>query len=296
MHSGVAGVPAVGVAAPGPLAVADSAPPEELAPGDLLRDVGIGVIVPAAGTAVGGEAFMDDGSFQTLSVETRLDGTVVVEDWGRRPRMAPALVSPPACSDSAFDLDLRYRWNKSYDWFFNAMSTPSEIGVDVAETALREATTNITQANNDCGRGGAVSATTAYQGRTALFNNISNSDNCMTPDATSVTGFGDLPSTPDEITLGTTCWWWNASGDATTSDMRLNKVDAQWVVNIGPNCSDKWSVEAVATHERGHTFNLAHVSETEHGNLTMSRLNNGACQNSESTLGLGDTLGLEAVY
>jgi predicted Zn-dependent protease len=55
-------------------------------------------------------------------------------------------------------------------------------------------------------------------------------------------------------------------------------------------------VKAVMTHERGHTFGINHVSETSHKNMTMSPNINGPCQDSESTLGLGDVEGLRALY
>jgi predicted Zn-dependent protease len=60
-------------------------------------------------------------------------------------------------------------------------------------------------------------------------------------------------------------------------------------------CSSRFSVEAVATHEFGHAFGLGHVSETYHPSLTMSSVIR-ACQGSESTLGLGDVRGLNALY
>jgi predicted Zn-dependent protease len=57
----------------------------------------------------------------------------------------------------------------------------------------------------------------------------------------------------------------------------------------------KYSVEGVGTHEFGHAFGLAHVSESSHPALTMSPVIQ-ACQASETTLGLGDIQGLEAKY
>lgn len=53
---------------------------------------------------------------------------------------------------------------------------------------------------------------------------------------------------------------------------------------------------SVMTHERGHTYGIAHVAESTHKNLTMSTAINGKCQVSESTLGYGDVLALRAVY
>ena len=55
-------------------------------------------------------------------------------------------------------------------------------------------------------------------------------------------------------------------------------------------------MESTVTHERGHTFGLAHVSERRHGKLTMSSDSEGACQTSERTLGRGDVLGLARKY
>jgi hypothetical protein len=53
-----------------------------------------------------------------------------------------------------------------------------------------------------------------------------------------------------------------------------------------PSCEGRYDVEGVMTHERGHTFGLDHVSEDEHGRLTMSTAMNGPCQDSERTLDL----------
>ena len=48
--------------------------------------------------------------------------------------------------------------------------------------------------------------------------------------------------------------------------------------------------------ERGHNFGLGHVSESDHGNLTMSDRSNGPCQSSERSLGRGDAKSLNNKY
>jgi hypothetical protein len=101
--------------------------------------------------------------------------------------------------------------------------------------------------------------------------------------------FGNLAATD----LGFVCWW--TSGKKTVgSDMRLNSTEYTWAVNLD-GCVAKYSVQDVATHEFGHTYGLNDVSETLHPALTMSVVML-PCQNAETTLGLGDVKGLEALY
>jgi Matrixin len=278
------------------------ATPRALRPGDVVVDHGATAVVPPPGLGVVAHVDLADGSSQTLSISTAPDGTVRVGSLGREQPSAPHALasSPPACQDDAYNLaeigGKHYKWYGTYNWYFNAGSTPSEITVDNAESALRQGTTNITHANNNCGLTDNISATAAYQGRTSQGVDINTDGTCQSYQANqSVSGFGDLPSG----ILGVTCTWADTSSTpakAVQSDVRFNKADYQWVVNIGSGCSNKWSVEAVATHERGHTYGLGHVSEADHGNLTMSTAINGPCQNSESTLGLGDVKGLRQLY
>lgn len=78
------------------------------------------------------------------------------------------------------------------------------------------------------------------------------------------------------------------------ADIKLNKQDFSWTTST-VGCSNQYLVQAVATHQFGWAFGLANVSEASQTNLTMSsRLF--ACDNSASTLGLGDMRGLEARY
>jgi len=221
---------------------------------------------------------------------TGLDGSVsVVREAAPSAPAGPNSSRTDPCADNAYVLNPD-TWNSTYNWYFNASTTPSEISQSTATSGLRNAVENITQAHNDCGLPDNVSAKQHYQGTTTKTPNIGDGSSCQSSDGKSVVAFGDLAGTD----LAFTCWW--TSGNWTIeSDVRLNKVEYTWVVNIGGNCTTKYSVEAVATHEFGHAFGLAHVSEALHGTLTMSPVIM-PCQSSEKTLGLGDIRGLEANY
>jgi hypothetical protein len=129
-----------------------------------------------------------------------------------------------------------------------------------------------------------------YLGSTDTGPNIVSSGGCGSRDNKNVVGFGTLP--PGMLAL--TCWW-ASGGSMIEADMRLNKANFLWVVSVGSGCSNKFSVEGVATHEFGHAFGMAHVDEGLHGSLTMSPTIY-ACQGSETTLGRGDVLGLQSKY
>jgi hypothetical protein len=189
-------------------------------------------------------------------------------------------------------------WPNNFGWWFNNGSTPSEVSQTAAREALQDATGNIPQVFNVSAHGDFVSATQSFKGDTTTSVDISSAGVCLTPDDKNVAGFGTLPSN----IIGGTCVWGdgvpNPFGIADRSDLRLNKADYQWVGNIGPNCTDKMSIRAIATHERGHTFGIAHVDADLHPNLTMrdEALDAFTCSNAMASLGKGDWLGLEALY
>lgn len=204
---------------------------------------------------------------------------------------APHSGSLPACLDLEYTLDSN-KWTTRYKWWFNSSSTPSEVIVANAEQKLREATQNITDANTDCPLPDNISFTASYQGRKQQSVQINTNATCQANgNGNSATGFGNLPAGH----LTKTCTWYE-DGVLTESDVRLNKDDYLWVANIGSNCTSKWSVEGVATRQRARTARLSLVDEDIHGNLTMSLRFNGPCQDSETTLGLGDISGLQQKY
>ena len=270
-----------------------------LRPGDRLSLGGVSVIVPPPGQGVWGAAIRIDGP-RLLGVHTGLDGSVTVSrrenvevagaggKVAQTGSVAGAAKPLSACSDSAYSLT-GTSWNKTYAWRFKAISTPGEITQSDALSALRGALGNLTTANNDCGLSDRVSATSQYNGTTNKPANIGTDSTCNNSDNTSVVDFGNLAA----LDLGYACWWYMGNYTV-SSDMRLNSTEYSWAVNLN-GCVAKYSVEDVATHELGHTFGLNDVSESLHPALTMSAIML-PCQNAETTLGLGDVKGMEALY
>ncbi len=264
----------------------------EVGPGDRLVNGAIAVVVPPPGYGVWGEAILDDGRTAVLGVETGADGSVTVSSWGGADEVGLMALptAPPDCDDDAHST-LAFTWDTTFKWYFNARNTPSGLNKKAVEGALRNAIRNNTHSLNACDLADQVTASASYRGRLRRKLQITPDGVCKgSGDGRSVTAFGRLPST----SLGIACIWYR-KGAATESDVRLNKAQS-WTVKVPDPCIDRWSIEAVATHERGHTFGLGHVDETLHGNLTMSPRINGPCQKSEASLGRGDVLALRSLY
>lgn len=249
---------------------------------------------PPPGTSVWSETLYADGTTRQFMLHTTADGEVVFEELvDDRISAGPPeeLLALDPCSDDAY-IHTGWRWDTKLRWYFHAGSTPSELDVDAAEAAIEAATSNITGSHNSCGLADEVGASHEYLGRKSKAANINSSGDCLTSDGVNVVSFGDLPTG----TLATACVWFSG-GVAKEGDVQLNKADHDWTTSPGSvSCSKQFSVKAVMTHERGHTFGLGHVGESSHGDLTMSPTINGPCQDSESTLGEGDVAGLRALY
>ncbi|HEV3002632.1 MAG TPA: hypothetical protein VGW75_17985 [Solirubrobacteraceae bacterium] len=285
----------------------------DLRPGDVVRTNGTALVVPAPGQFVTMQALLSDGT-QTVTAETQRDGTVTLSEGGTEPDPILGPETPdepplgraiPACDDGAYARrafswsSWKYiKWKSTFHWRFRASTTPGNVSVDNARDALRRAVWNIVDADNDCGLLDYVSATQYFDGDKPTSANISTDGlSCTTGDGISVVAFGRA----DDGRFATTCLWGTDDGGTygriTSSDTRLNSDRYSWYGLRPSGCQSRYSIEAVMTHAFGHTFGLANVSpEADHGWLTMSGTINGACQESESTLGLGDVRGLQTLY
>lgn len=315
----------------------------DLAPGDLVQDGAVSLIVPPAGTFAwvdadaASEVDAGDAHTESLGALTQADGTVILADVGQdvdsagsvaspsSPLQVDPLVdalgpdaagnetaaassSPAACDDGAYKLakwtfsdgSIRpYKWKSTYNWLFKAGSVPSGVSTSNARDAVQRAAANIGGSQNNCGLADEVSATQSFAGDTTTGTDINATGTiCQSyqdKDGKSVVAYGTLPAK----WLAVACTWgtWDgAVAKATQGDVKMNKSTYSWYGIKPSNCSTRWSTEGVMTHEFGHTFGLGHVTEADHGNLTMSKAINGACQESERSLGLGDVRGLRDLY
>jgi hypothetical protein len=271
-----------------------------------IRDVEVGSVLPAPGEMVYAETLTTEGA-DGLEIRHRSDGTVVLDHVGADASeevgsdLTVAATAPSECQDTAY-LQFSYRLYATEPWYFQQSSTPSELSVSGAVDGLRQGGVNVQSVRNNCGIGDGVGPGLSYQGNTSRGTGIDAQANCVSSDGVSVVNFGDLPASSGVVRLAHACQWAiikdSAWDELIESDVKFNKTDASWTNDpLTSSCNNRYGVEPVMTHERGHTFGLNHADpESEHTNLTMSPRINGPCQGSESTLGRGDASGLNAKY
>lgn len=272
---------------------------------------GVLLLSTAASAAASTWVLATDGDpVPPAATSATLEGTVVVHAFSIRsasPRAATApararrgavrsqvlalnrpAASPSPCSDKARKFTGGH-WQETFYWSYRARTTPTNLTKAAVIRVLKRSVRNIVNARNDCGHPDKVGARAVYLGVTDRTPAPSDDGTCAERDGHNVIGFGRLPGG----IAGLTCVW--SIGDRIIeADIKLDRRSS-WAVSLDA-CTVQSMVEAVATHEFGHAFGLGHVTEAEHGRLTMSERLDGYCQLAEATLGKGDWLGLEALY
>ena len=273
----------------------DLAPEPELtmpAGARVIEGAGVRAVAPPPGMSVHASVIFTDGTTSELIVSTALDGTVTTRSPEQPPIEegdAARAGAKGACNDD-FWIGLIYEWDHTYRWALNTGTRPAGLSVAAVEGAVRRATSHITGASNSCGMKDNVSAAHVYRGRTKARAGITAGGGCTSNDGRNVTDWGNLPAN----VLALTCTW-HSGVDAVESDARMNKADHAWYVTKPSGCKTRYDIEAVMTHERGHTYGLADLTVENHPNLTMR----GAirpCDGRTRTLGKGDVLGLRNKY
>lgn len=271
--------------------------------GRPIVDGVVGAVLPSPGNGVYVEALTPRG-VQELEIRHLRNGSIELDHVGDDSEQASeggkttslaTVRAPGECGDSAYQSNdqrvaegLRYRIN----W----KTTPAEISRVSAIAAIRKAGSNVANTVNGCRLGDRVPAGLAYEGFSATYASVSATGGCTRNDRISVVSFGRVRSG----VLAITCNYFTLNpgfNNVVTSDIKVNSVNFRWTTSPrAKSCRKAYDLQAVLTHERGHTFGMGHVLERPHRNLTMSPTINGPCQGSERSLGRGDVLGLDSKY
>ena len=270
--------------------------------GRPIVDGAVGAVLPSPGNGVYVEALTTSGT-QELEIKHLRNGAIELEHVGNESRDAseagtafPASSKAPGeCGDAAYQSnDQRIASGLAYR--INYRTTPAEISRLSAIAAIRKAGGNVADTVNGCKLGDRVPAGVSYKGLSTTNASISSTGGCTRNDRLSVVSFGRLSGG----VLAVTCNYFGLNpgfNSVNTSDIKVNSVSFRWTTSPrAKSCRSAYDLEAVVTHERGHSFGLGHIPERAHRNLTMSPLINGPCQGSERSLGRGDVIGLDRKY
>lgn len=261
-------------------------------PGDIVTVNGISVTAPATAGSVSLTVDRVDGTSQTLSVTTDEAGRVTVGDDSDVVTSGPDGGAPPKCDDPAYTLINGSSWPGAYSWAFRRATTPNEMTKKAATRELKKAVNNISNSSNACGLADQADIPNIYQGSTTQASDVTSQPACVAnPQPINVTEFGAMGGGG---ILAATCVY-SSGGNITDADVKLN-LNFEWWEGTGGCGGSTYGLQGVQTHEYGHAVGVGHVTESDHGNLTMSTNINGTCSNFEASLGQGDVLALRDLY
>lgn len=265
--------------------------------GRVIRDAGVGAVVPRPGEMVVAEGTSSEGG-QHLIVSNPVGDGLIVEGAGDETEEGGQLIlarrSSGSCGDRYYDhWDQKvYNYNR---WYINRGSIPSHMSRSRVVDAIRKGGANVQGVDDPCGLRDRVEGRLRYEGNTSRSVDMNTRGTCNASDGRSVVGFGDLPGSD----TGAVCvysWIRNGPNRVSSADIRLNKMDYRWTARVTRSCSRAYDVQSTVTHERGHHFGLGEASPSRHPSLTMNSETGGPCRTFKRTLGKGDAIGLNRRY
>nr|WP_237330025.1 matrixin family metalloprotease [Streptomyces sp. BA2] len=268
--------------------------------GRVVSFGGAGLTVPEPGMGVSVDGLAVSGGPEHFQLEVSADGFITYPgqyETRKAVESATSLKSsdPNACADAAYSI-YDYVERDAYVWHIGDGGMPGALSRSAAQIAFLDAINNITDSYNDCGLTDDVSVSQRYSGTTSYEGDYARGSlTCTERDKVSTWDAGDLNS---NVLAGACVWYAIVDGvpaDVIEADVRYNTADFDFTNNPRrETCKNKYDMRAVGTHEAGHIFGLAHVSDG-HSDLTMYT-NSFICNAKARTLGKGDVLGLRRKY
>ncbi|RKS79839.1 matrixin [Actinomadura pelletieri DSM 43383] len=255
---------------------------------------GLTAVVPTDGSSLIAHSLRTGGSSALTVRFNRRAGEIILSMRGAhvpqgRPRAAQAPLN--ACQDGTYSLEpSKWATGSAVPWRYHPGTT------GLPSSVIAEGVANMVNGNTDCtGRRRFTpppNVDARYLGQSATGPNVTNTATCAQRDRVNTFGWRSMTGANANI-LAATCIWYSGSRTL-ESDMALQQHGKRWWT--GGTCRPGgFSVEAVATHEAGHVFGLAHVAGSRHSALTMAP-SVAACDSGPATLGRGDHAGLLALY
>jgi len=267
--------------------------------GRTITHGGLSVPVPVRGAGVAAEA-QDVAGDHSLIVTTGSDGVITVEAdehehatalrANRAIRVQSAATA--TCSDGTYRLS-GWKLRGPYVWYYNWRGAPASVASGAADAIYYGSRTAAIGANS-CGQRATVNITQQYRSYTTRTAQIDGAGRCTGNDGYNVTSWRAMSGS----WLAMTCTYFVVSGNArhvTNSDAAFDTSGTAWFNTMPRGCRTAYDLRSVATHERGHTFGLGHVSQNVNPNQVMTPALH-ACSTAKRSLGLGDYRGLAHLY
>ncbi|MFG2019190.1 matrixin family metalloprotease [Actinomadura geliboluensis] len=254
---------------------------------------GLTAVVPSDGTSLVAHALRTDGGAELrIRVDERAGLITLDTRGGRAPHGRPRGFRAPAaaCADGTHRAEpSKWRKGAAVQWHYYAGAA------GLSRAPIAAGVSNMANARTDC-NGGRFSLLPDvgenYAGQANRPPNVTGAAACGKRDRVNTFGWLSMQGADNDV-LAATCTWYLGSATVET-DMALQVRGKKWWT--GGTCpAGAYSAEAVATHEAGHVFGLAHVEGIEHENLTMAPAL-ASCDRGPATLGRGDYNGLIALY
>jgi matrixin len=266
-----------------------------------------GVNVPPSGDTEGNATTGTNGEYELVA--KNVNGFVTVTQSVTPLTPAPPGVTPntdAACSEGAYNYEGSYWYSANayptLGWWYNS-STASRAGLSASATLsdIRNGNNNMSTGQNNCGYStGAFLVQGAYRGDTSLYANVDSTTHCTNnfPNGQNTVSFGTIDSahfnqSTHTGTIGSTCWI-GSNNHMIETDIYLGS-NVRLADTVDPaNCNYAQDLQTLATHEWGHAFGLAHVTNSADSAEVMYPTR-GWCE-LRRHLGEGDYNGMLALY